>query len=127
MELTGKCIKVLPPLSGKSARTGETWNKYSFVLEVPNGQYSKKTVFTVFGKDKWDRMGIVEGGQYQVSFDIDAREYNGNWYNDIAAWKAVRLDTQQAVPNAQTAAEDAPASRPTAEEKKDDDNDQLPF
>lgn len=124
MDLTGKCIKVLPPLSGKSARTGETWNKYSFVLEVPNGQYSRKTVFTVFGKDKWDRMGIVVGGQYQVSFDIDAHEFNGNWYNDIAAWKAVRVDTQQAAPNAQPAPEAAPA--PAAQEKKDE-NDDLPF
>lgn len=124
MDLTGKVIKVLPPLSGKSARTGETWNKYSFVLEVPNGQYSRKTVFTVFGKDKWDRMGVVEGGQYQVSFDIDAREFDGKWFNDVSAWKAVRLDTQQAVPNAQPAPETAPA--PAAQEKKDD-NDDLPF
>lgn len=124
MDLTGKCIKVLPPLSGKSARTGETWNKYSFVLEVPNGQYPRKTVFTVFGKDKWDRMGVVEGGQYQVSFDIDAREFDGKWFNDVSAWKAVRLDTQQAAPNAQPAPEPSPA--PAAQEKKDD-NDDLPF
>ena len=26
-----------------------------------------------------------------VSFDIDAHEYNGRWFNDIRAWRAVPL------------------------------------
>jgi viroplasmin and RNaseH domain-containing protein len=87
MEINGKIIKVLPPVSGKSSRTGDTWHKYSFVLETVGQQYNKKTVFTVFGEDKWRQMNITEGLLCKVYFDIDAREYKGNWYNDISAWK----------------------------------------
>lgn len=128
MELTGKCFKVLEPLSGVSARTGEPWVKNSFLIETA-GEYPKRCVFTVFGEDRWKQMGIVVGGEYQVSFDIDAREYNGKWYNDVSAWKAVRLDGQQQSEQTNTAAprHDVPLF-PTAEPKYgggDDSN--LPF
>lgn len=131
MDLTGKCFKVLEPLSGVSARTGEPWVKNSFLIETA-GEYPKKCVFTVFGEDRWKQMGIVVGGEYQVSFDIDAREYNGKWYNDVSAWKAVRLDGQQQT--AQQPSNSAPAASrgvsqsPTAEPQYgggDDSN--LPF
>lgn len=94
MDLTGKCIRILEPQSGISAKSGEEWVKNSFVIEIA-GQYPTRVVFTVFGEDRWNQMGIAVGGQYQVSFDIDAHEYNGRWYNDVSAWKAVRVDGQQ--------------------------------
>lgn len=115
MELTGKCIKVLQPLSGTSARTGEPWVKNSFVIET-GGEYPKKCVFTVFGADRWKEFGVIEGGQYQVSFDIDCREYNGKWYNDVSAWKVVRLDGQQLSAHTSAAAPRQEANPfPTAE------------
>lgn len=128
MELTGKCFKVLEPLSGVSARTGEPWVKNSFLIETA-GEYPKRCVFTVFGEDRWKQMGIVVGGEYQVSFDIDAREYNGKWYNDVSAWKAVRLDGQQQSEQTPTAAprHDAPPF-PTAEPQYGGgDDSSLPF
>ena len=47
------------------------------------------------GGEKFKAMGIVVGGTYNVFFDVDAREYKGRWYNEIQAWRAMRLDGQQ--------------------------------
>jgi hypothetical protein len=33
-----------------------------------------------------------------VSFDINAREYQGRWYNDIRAWKVERGTASGAAP-----------------------------
>ena len=118
MELTGKVIKVLEPMSGTSAKSGEKWVKNSFVLETA-GQYPKKAVFTVFGEDKWQKMAIVVNGDYRVSFDIDAHEWNGRWFNEVSAWAAVRLDGQQ-----QTKQQPAPKAPQETKESKADD---LPF
>ena len=32
-------------------------------------------------------LNIQEGQDLKISFDIDCREYNGRWYNDIRAWR----------------------------------------
>jgi hypothetical protein len=112
MELNVKVIKVLEPLSGVSSRTGETWYKRSFVGEIlPQSQYTKKVVLTVFGEDKWKQFNVVEGCEYQVSFDIDAREWNGKWFNDVSAWKVVSLSGGQPSPSSrspQSSVDDAP-------------------
>ncbi len=92
MELTGKIIAALDRRSGTSARTGNTWASQEFVIEVPgaNEQYPRRCVFTVFGEDRLANMNIQVGEQLTVSFDIDAHEYNGRWFNDIRAWKVDR-------------------------------------
>ena len=123
MELALKIEKVLEPISGTSKKDGSQWVKNSFVGVVqPEGQYPKRIVLTVFGEDKWKQWGIVEGGVYQVGFDIDAREYNGRWYNDLSAWKAVRTDAPQTQAQVQ---QPTPAQAPhqQAQEQKDD----IPF
>lgn len=146
LEITGKVIKILDVqsfTSKKPEKQGVIYKRYSFVLEV-GGNYPKRTVFTVLGEDKWKQFGIVEGGDYQVSFDIDAREWNGKWFNDVQAWKVVNLNggqsaqTQQPAPAAAPAPESKPASKakpapangvspfPTADAQPADDSD-LPF
>jgi len=87
MEFTGKIIAVLPLQSGMG-RNGE-WKKQEYVVET-HDQYPKKMCFTVWG-DKIDQFAIQAGEEVTVSFDIDSREYNGRWYNDIRAWKVERV------------------------------------
>ena len=86
MEMTGKIIHVLEARGGTSARTGNTWKVQSYVLETIE-QYPKHLCFEVFGEDKINSFNIQEGQELNVSFDIDAREYQGRWYNQIRAWK----------------------------------------
>ena len=86
MEITGKIIAVLDKRSGTSQRTGNTWASQEYVLET-HDQYPRRCLFNVFGEDKIANMNIQIGEELTVSFDIDAREYNGRWFNDIRAWK----------------------------------------
>ena len=89
MDLQGKVIAVLPERSGVSAR-GE-WKSQSFVIET-HEQYPKKLVFDVFGADRLAQFNIQSGEEILVSFDIDAHEYNGRWFNNVRAWNVQRVD-----------------------------------
>jgi hypothetical protein len=127
MELTGKIIAVMEPRGGVSARTGNTWKTQEYVLEVP-GQYPKRCLFNVFGEDRINQFNIQNGDELTIQFDIDAREYNGRWYNDIRAYNVIR--GQQPVPGAQPVAAPSeatspfpPAQEPASEGASDD----LPF
>ena len=88
MELTGKIIAVLEKRGGTS-KAGNPWEIQEYVLETME-QYPRKMMFNVFGADRIAQFNIQMGETLTVSFDIDSREYNGRWYNDIRAWKVDR-------------------------------------
>ena len=92
MEIQGKIIVVLPERSGVSQR-GNQWRSISYVLETQE-QYPKKLAFDVTN-DKIDQLNIQLGEILTVQFDINAREYNGRWFNSVNAWNVIR-HTQQA-------------------------------
>ena len=131
MELTGKIIAVLPASSGVSQRTGNSWMSQDYVIEVP-GQYPKKCVFRVFGEDRIKQFNIQMGEDVTVSFDIDAHEFNGRWFNDVRAFNVVRGAAPvaaQGAPFAQPAApQDATSPFPPAQEPAGEGSaDDLPF
>lgn len=126
MEITGKIIAILPERSGVS-KAGNAWNAQEYVLETQE-MYPKKFVFDAFGTEKIQQFNIQMGEVLTVSFDIDAREYSGRWYNSVRAWKVER--TEGVAPTApQAAAAPAPtftpAPAPTPGESSA--NDDLPF
>lgn len=83
---------VLPERSGTSQRCNQ-WRSISYVLETQE-QYPKKLAFDVTN-DRIDQLNIQLGEILTVQFDINAREYNGRWFNSINAWNVIR-QTQQA-------------------------------
>ena len=89
MDLTGRIIAVLPASSGVSQRTGNPWMSQDYVIEVP-GQFPRKCVFRVFGEDRIKQFNIQMGEDITISFDIDAHEYNGRWFNEIRAYNVTR-------------------------------------
>ena len=111
MELTGKIVQVLPEKSGTSARG--PWRKQEYVIETP-GEYPKKVCFMVWG-DKIDELGISEGQDLTVHFDLESREYNGRWYTDVKAWRVERSGQD---------GDDAP---PVREEPPPPTDDDIPF
>ena len=123
MELQGKVIVEMPVRSGVSAR-GE-WKAQSFVIET-HDNFPRKMVFDVFGEDRLSRFNIQLGQEINVSFDIDAREYQGRWYNSIRAF-----DVRQITPNT-TGEATATAKAPQQDvqfppQTETDSNDDLPF
>lgn len=93
MEIQGKVIAVLSERSGVSAR-GE-WKSQTYVIETQE-QYPKKMAFDVFGADRIASFGIHSGEVINVSFDIDAHEYQGRYFNQIRAWNVTKVSQQTA-------------------------------
>lgn len=100
MEITGTIIVALPEVSGTS-KSGNTWKKREYVIENTDGQYPRKMCFTCFG-EKADTIQLTVGQRCTVSFDVDAHEYNGRWYNEIRAWRAVDAGAQAPQPTPTT-------------------------
>lgn len=85
MEIFGKIICALPIRSGVSAKTGNPWQLATYVLETQD-QYPKRMVFDVFGQDIIAKFNIQVGESLTVSFDIDAHEHQGRWFNSVRCW-----------------------------------------
>lgn len=132
MEITGRIIAALPVKEGVSTRTGNNWKSQEFVIET-HDQYPRKCVFSVFGEDKISQMNIQIGDELTVSFDVDAHEWNGRWFNSIRAWRVERVQAQQPDNMATTnmmpggmPAPNLPAAGPT-DFSSSDPVDDLPF
>ena len=123
MEITGKIIAVLPERGGVS-KTGNEWKIQEYVLET-HEQYPRKICFNVFGADKISQFNIQAGEEMTVSFDINAREYNGRWYNDIRAWRVER-GTAPALAPEYSPAIDAPKAN-AVDFGSQNEADDLPF
>lgn len=127
MKLTGKIIVVQEAKIGSSSKTGNPWMMQEYVIEVP-GQYPRHCAFTVFGEDRIKQMNIQNGEDLTVQFDIDAREYNGKWYNVFRAYNVIR--GQQIPQPIQPAKDDLPFY-PNSEsfpfQENGDDGGDLPF
>ncbi len=114
MEFSGKIIHALELRQGVSPRSGNSWMSQSFVIES-HDQYPRRMVFDVFGEDRLKEFHIEVGEELTVSFDMDAREYQGRWFNSIRAWRVDRVQPgQMAVPPAPAAgyAPAAPQAQP---------------
>ncbi len=126
MELAGKVIAVLPPKSGTS-RNGNEWTVQEYVIET-HDQYPRRMCFDVFGADKIQQFNIQVGEELNVSFDIDAREWQGRWFNSIRAWKVDRVSADQSVAPQQPPfppVNAAPAA--SVDFSAGDEKDDLPF
>lgn len=96
MDFTGKVIAVLPAKSGTS-KTGNPWMVQEYVIES-NEMYPKKMCFDVFGEEKIKQFNIQKDEELTVSFDIDAREWQGRWFNSIRAWRVERVNMNAGAP-----------------------------
>ena len=115
MELQGKVIGVMDPRSGESARG--KWMSQDYVIET-HDNFPRKMVFNIFGEDRIKQFNIQAGEEIVVSFDIDAHEYNGRWFNNIRAWNIQRVDAaaaQAASPAPAAAPQSAPAPGATSQ------------
>lgn len=146
MEFQGKVIAVLEPRSGTGKTSGNPWMVQEYVVEN-HDQFPRRMCFEVFGEDKIRQFGIQLGEELNVYFDINAREWQGRYFNSIRAWRVDRVDPnapQNPIPQAGTMdippfdnpplPTEAPASvaaqqqeLPTVEFKPADADEELPF
>lgn len=87
MEITGILMRKLGERSGVSPRNGNPWKTAEFLVEIP-GQYPRHINFSVRDGQvgRIARFESMIGKTVTVSFDIDAHEYEGRWFNELGAW-----------------------------------------
>lgn len=125
MDINGKVIAILPPYTFNTKNGQKT--KYGFVIET-NDQYPKKVCLNCFGDERWKTLGIVQGGEYNLSIEVSSREYNGRWFTEATCWRAVNVGRQPAQPMANnTQAQVMQAPPQQQEDNGGGDDSQLPF
>ena len=136
MEVTGILVKKTGEREGVSSRNGMPWKIAEYLIEVP-GQYPRHINFRVSDGQvgRLARFDSLVGKTVTVSFDIDAHEYEGRWFNELNAWGVIEYvdsATRQANIAAAQAAQQ-PASEAAGTETKipapqaDGNGDDLPF
>lgn len=133
MELQVKVIEILEQRSYVSKKDGSTIVTNAFVGET-GGQYPRKVKFDVTGEETFNKMGIMVGGVFSVSFDVSSREWCGKWYTNLNAWRAMKIDGAEnstvAQPEKAAAAPDTipvPQAQPTPAPATNDGSEGLPF
>ena len=140
MEITGILTRKLGERSGVSSRNGNPWKTAEFLVEIP-GQYPRHINFSVRDGQvgRIARFESMIGKTVTVSFDIDAHEYEGRWFNELGAWGVMEYVAGRQIPQTTVAPEPqqdggtgaAPAaSAPTtgdAPQTQEGGGDDLPF
>ena len=95
MEITGILVKKTSERSGVSQRNGQPWHNAEYLVEVP-GQYPRHINFRVSDGQvgRLARFDSLIGKTVTVSFDIDAHEHEGRWFNEINAWGIIEYIDQ---------------------------------
>ena len=123
MEFEGTVYKIMPVTKGTSAR-GE-WQRQDVVFEMNEGSFTRKICVTFFNKPE-DVARLKEGSAYNVSVNIESREYNGRWYTDARAWRV--QPKQEAAPAPAPTPEMPPlGDEPSYPASASTDVDDLPF
>lgn len=99
MERKGRIIKIYDAKCGVSRTTGNSWKIQDYVIQETEGEYPKTMKFSLFEEERIKSIDLRLGEEVIVHFDIDAKEFSGMYYNEIRAYKVVRvaeLGNQQA-------------------------------
>lgn len=123
MEITGKIIVVLPVQSG-TGKTGNVWSKQEYVIETDE-KYPKRMCFGVWN-DKIRELAIQEGESLKVFFEVDAREWQSKWFNQITAYKVERASVGHSTPQNEQVVYQKENVAPVAS-KEVEGSDDLPF
>ena len=86
MEFEGRIIQIMPTQSGISQSSGNAWMSQEFLMDHywwPNQTEASKAVIKLFGADRIQQADIHVNDEVRVRCHIEAREYNGRWYNEV--------------------------------------------
>ena len=99
-------MRKLGERSGVSPRNGQPWRTAEFLVEIP-GQYPHHINFSVRDGQvgRIARFESMIGKTVTVSFDIDAHEYEGRWFNELGAWGVMEYVAGRQIPQTTIAPE----------------------
>ena len=107
MEFKGRIMKMLPPRSGRSQRTGNEWTAQPFIFEFfenETDRYSDKVVLETYDTDIIPLM--QEGMACRCGFGHNVREWDGRTFNEIRLYKLELLNARPAADATGTVADE---------------------
>lgn len=116
MEIVGILMRKLGEREGVSQRNGNPWKIAEYLVEVP-GQYPRHIVFKASDGQvgRIARFDSLIGKTVTVSFDLDAHESDGRWFNDIQAWGIMEYVVGRKIPTTKVAPDPAPEAANVAQ------------
>lgn len=89
-KISGKIIVALSKNIGVT-KDGKDWEKRDYVLETSD-IYRTKLRFSMMSFDGPIVNPPAVGDKVNLGFSVEAKEYNGKWYNDVKALQIEKLD-----------------------------------
>ena len=133
MEVQVKVISKLDIVEGVSKSSGKEFKYFTFIGETIE-QYPRKIAFETFGDKRIENCQVNENEVYNVSFDVESREFNGRWFTKANAWKtdlvsSSAMGEQQQTQHPEDDKTVAPIPQPQAmpQDNSLGDDYQLPF
>ena len=133
MEVQVKVISKLDIVEGVSKSTGKEFKYFTFIGETIE-QYPRKIAFEAFGDKRIENCQVNANEVYNVSFDVESREFNGSWFTKASAWKtdlvsSSAMGEQQQTQHPEDDKTVAPIPQPQAmpQDNSLGDDYQLPF
>lgn len=128
MNFQGKITFVSPVATGVSKQSGKEWASLNLVVTNDQDRYPRSVCFRLFGQEKINETAPKVGEYVVVDFDIDAREYNDRWFNEINAWRVTRIAAPVAQPQPQPQPQQyAPQQAPNPLPAQNNSDEKLPF
>lgn len=133
MEIKGRIHKIMEPQTGSS--NGRDWKRQEFVVEQDGGErYPRYACFSVWGDQRINMAQFSVGQSVVVSFDVNAREYEGRWFTTLEAWR-MNVQGMEGTPSAPAAPNYAPQPQyvqptnqaATSQPELSEEGDDLPF
>lgn len=93
MEVQGVITKITEIQTGVS-KVGKEWKKQTFVIDT-GAEYNPDVALQVFGEKKIEMLSkFKEGDEVEVGFNLSSREYNGNYFHNVDAWRMKAITEQ---------------------------------
>ena len=89
-EAEGKILVELPSTGGVT-RDGKDWEKREYIMETSE-RYLSKMRFSVCSFDCPVENPPKVGDKIRVNFTVEAREYKGNWYNEVRVHRTENIN-----------------------------------
>lgn len=117
-KITG-IVKWASDVQSGTSQAGNDWQRQEIMVQEITGEYPQSVVLTLMGSDRIEKFSeyvrTPKVGTFH--FAMEAREYNGRYWNSMRLYRvdAVGAQTTQ------------PAAAPAETEGTQDNNDGLPF
>lgn len=132
MKIKGRVAHVGVITTGVSQRTGNKWKSQEVVIEYfdnDNARYPDSVNVRIFG-ERVDTLKLQVNDEVEASIGLNAREYDGRFYNEARVYRIERVGgslPQPAAPaqaGGEEPAHDVPPVKPSSEAANGDD---MPF